>query len=178
MNSAADLGTILGEQEAMTTVFLHDGVRYVDPSRAFLEHIGVPPDAVLTSLKTAGKFKVDTLAEEVRLRFLTPGTGQAMEYAEVQAQAEAALSAKATTVKPEAYPMLAASIGLDVDPDTGRLAEDVLGVARGIRAARASWLDVGSQIRRVRQQAKADIEAATSREAIEMIVSAIVWPAP
>ena len=71
--------------------------------------------------------------------------------------------------------MLAASIGVDVDPKTQAPATDVLGVARAIQAAYAGWLAAGSAIRGARLKGKAAIGAATTIEAAAAAFDAIVW---
>ncbi len=98
-----------------------------------------------------------------------------MEYQEAQAEAVAALAAGGTPA-PSAYPMLAASIGLDVDPDTGSPAADVLGVARAVRQRYQAWVTLGAAIRGARLKGKADVAAALTVEAAAAAVDAIVWP--
>ena len=120
--------------------------------------IAAATPSALDSLKAQLYAEIDGAAERTRLRFITPGAGQAMEY---QAAAEEAVLAQAETdPAPETYPMLAASIGIDVDPDTGTPATDVAGVARNVLAAQGAWAVVGAAIRCIRLGGKASVNTA------------------
>lgn len=158
----------------LTLTLMRDGVRYVGMTPSRLREAGVPDAAILDSLKDALAARVDEEAERLRGRVMTSGAGQAMEYQETQAQAFAALQAPATATS-VLFPMLAASIGLDVDPKTGVPAEDVLGVARSVVAAYRRWQDAGAAIRAARLSAKAAIAAAATPEAA--LAVAPPWPA-
>ncbi|SFM82776.1 hypothetical protein [Methylobacterium pseudosasicola] len=136
---------------------------------------GVPQPDVLAALKARLKRDIDDQAESLRLKLITPGSGQAMEYQEAYSQAQAVLTATGT-VKPADYPMLAATIGVDFDPDTGKPATDVLGVARSVKAAYEAYLEAGAAIRGVRLGAKVEIEAASDVDLALAVFSAIAWP--
>lgn len=129
----------------------HDGLVYVGLSLAELTERGVPEAAILTGLKRSLAAQVDARAEQERLRWITPGSGQAQEYQEVRAQAQAALADPANATA-ELYPMLAGTIGIDFDPETKAPATDILGVARGVVEASKAWLAVGTHIRVVRDR--------------------------
>lgn len=137
-----------------------------------------PPAPVidLAALKARLKAQVDTDAEALRLKFITSGSGQAMEYQEAYAQAQVAMAATGA-VKASDYPMLAATIGVDLDPETGKPATDVLGVARSVKAAYEAYLQVGAAIRGARLLAKAEIDAATDADLAQAVFAAIAWPA-
>ncbi len=137
---------------------------------------GVPAAVVLPVVKAALKAEVDAQAEALRGLLITAGTGQAMEYQESQAQAFAAL-ATPETATPERYKMLAATIGLDLDPTTGSPATDVLGVARSIKAAYDAWETAGAAIKRGRLSSKAAIDAAPDLDAAAAAFAAVEWPA-
>ena len=151
------------------------GMSYRGQTYLALAKLGVPAAALLAAVQTFLRGKVDATAENLRTALLTPGAGQAMEYQEAQAEAEAALAAGGTPT-PAAYPMLAASIGLDVDPSTGAPAADVLGVARSVQARVQAWLTLGAAIRGARLHGKAAIDAALTVEAAAAAVDAIAWP--
>jgi len=129
----------------------------------------------LDDLKAQLKARVDAKAEEVRLTLITPGSGQAMEYQEAYAQAQAALAATGT-VKDTDYPMLAATVGIDTDPQTGKAAKDVLGVARSVKAAYEAFLTAGAAIRGARLGGKAAIQAAGNAADAQSACDAISWP--
>lgn len=134
--------------------------------------------ATLFFLKRALLAEVDTRAETLRLAHVTPGAGQAMEYQETQAQAFAALAAAASGkgLALDDYPMLAATIGLDLDPSTGKVATDVLGVARSVQASYDAWLKIAAPIRRVRLAGKAAIAGAADAASARAACAAVAWP--
>ncbi|WP_354442417.1 hypothetical protein [Methylobacterium sp. 1973] len=136
----------------------------------------VAPIPELADIKTALKAEVDAKAEALRLTLITAGSGQAMEYQEAYAQAKAALAVSGA-IEPSDYPMLAATIGVDIDPKTGKPAADVLGVARSVKAAYEAFLQVGAAIRGTRLLAKAEIDAASDVGHAQVIFTAIKWPA-
>ena len=155
--------------------FTAGGVTYAGLSPAVLLARGVADSVVLPNFVAALERLVDETAETLRLKLMTAGTGQVMEYQEAQAEAAAALSApgNATAVL---YPMLAASIGIDIDPSTKAVATDVLGVARAVNATHDAWVAAGAAIRKARLAGKAAIDAATTVAAAAAAYAAIVWP--
>lgn len=150
--------------------------RHIGLTAAALLAQDVPPPEVLAGFRAALSGLVDARAEALRQALLSPGSGQAMEYQEVHRQALAALDAPAAATAP-AYPMLAATIGVDTDPKTGSPATDVLGVARAAVAAYDGWVEAGAAIRAVRLGAKAAIKSASTLEAAEAAYMAVQWPA-
>ena len=153
------------------------GLSYRGQTLADLRGHGLPEADVVAAVKAFLSGQVDAMAEAVRAKFITPGSGQAMEYQEVLAQAQMALDASAAgSLDPAKYPMLAASSGIDADPSTKAPATDVLGVARGVQAAHAAWIALGAEIRRVRLSGKSAIDAAATVEAAQSAFSAIAWP--
>lgn len=162
--------------DTMPLDFTSSAGRHVGMTAAALHAHGVPAGAVLAGFQAGLSGLVDARAEALRQALLSPGSGQAMEYQEVHRQALAALDAPAAATAP-AYPMLAATIGIDTDPETGALATDVLGVARAAVAAYDGWVEAGAAIRAVRLGAKAEIRAATTLEAAEAAYLAVQWPA-
>lgn len=132
----------------------------------------------LNDIKEGLKRAVDNEAEKRRTALITPGSGQAMEYQESYAQAKAALAAEdaGEAVSDDAYPMLAATIGIDKDPETGALATDVLGVARSVKAAYEGYLQAGAAIKEARLKGKSAIGAADTDEEAQQAFRAIDWP--
>lgn len=120
----------------------------------------------LASLKDRVKAQIDAEAERQRLRWITPGAGQAMTYARKVEQAKAVLSA--VDPQPADYPMLAASIGID--------GADIVGVANTVVAMDAAWEQIGAAIEAARLTAKQSVDAAGSMAAIEAVE--VVWPQP
>ena len=154
----------------------HDGGRIVDATPEQLAAAGVSADSVLTATKAQLKAQVDAKAEGLRLVLITPGSGQVMEYQEAYAQAQAALTA-GDEIEAADYPMLVATVGVDIDPETGKAAADVLGVARSVKAAYEACLRAGAAIRGARLLAKAEIDAAVDLDQAQAVFAAIQWPA-
>lgn len=127
--------------------------------------------------KAAARARIDTAAEYARLRFITPGAGQALIYQRKESQARACLAAHAANNPPAlgAYPALDAEVGI-----TGA---DTLGVAQVVVGLADAWGAIADQIEALRLAAKAAIAAvpddAPDLEAqIAAIEAGIVWPAP
>lgn len=152
-----------------------DGTMYRSMTLGGLSEAGLPEPELLGVVKERLKAAVDTDAEAQRGAFLTPGSGQAAEYQEAQVQAAAALKSPSNATATR-YPMLAATIGIDIDPETGRPAEDVLGVARCIQVAREAWVSIGPKIRATRLQGKASIAEADTVDGALAAYSSIIWP--
>jgi hypothetical protein len=109
---------------------------------------------------------VDAQAETTRLLWITPGSGQALTYEQKRAEAERMAADPAP--QPEAYPMLAAEVGITAAtlPAVGAL----------VRARAAAWTAVAAQIESLRLQAKAAVMAANNA-AEARAAAAVTWPA-
>lgn len=127
-----------------------------------------PPAEDLATVKVALCRNVDALAETERLKYITPGNGQAMTYQQKVAEAQAF---KATSnPQPSDYPILSSEVGITA----GTLDE----VADIVLAAFAQWQQIGAAIEGIRLGAKRDIDAAANEAAARAIVDAIEWPQP
>lgn len=139
-----------------------------------------PAEPVLDipAIKAALKSQVDTAAEALRLTLITPGSGQAMEYQEAYAEAlRVDAAAKAgQAVDGSDVPMLSASIGYDVDPETNKPTVDVIGEARAVLAAYEAYQRAGAAIRAARLKAKAAIDEAATLDAVLAAFDAVQWP--
>ncbi|ACL55617.1 hypothetical protein [Methylobacterium nodulans] len=153
----------------------HAGLSYRGHDVPALRRAGVPEPVILAAVKDLLQAGIDADAEALRARLASPGAGQAMEYQEAAAQAAAALTAPGSATA-DAYPMLAATVGIDIDPETGAPAVDVLGVARAVAAASARWLTAGAAIRKARLTGKAAVAAAATPEAAQAARVEIIWP--
>ena len=109
---------------------------------------------------------VDISAEAERLKYITPGTGQAMTYQQKVAEAQAFKAA--SNPQHADYPILASEVGIT--------AETIGGVADIVLAAFAQWQQIGAMIESIRLGAKRDIDAAEDEGTARAIVDAIVWP--
>jgi len=125
---------------------------------------------------------IDDQAEQQRLKYITGGAGQAMVYLQKQTQAAQALAALSAAPPMtadqgrQAYPLLAAEIGITVDPSTDAPAGDVFGVARIVQATVQSWLPVAAAIEAMRLRTKAAIGAALTVPAAHAARDAAAWP--
>lgn len=118
----------------------------------------------LTDLKEDLKAAIDVQAERERLRYITPGAGQAMTY---QAKAEEArLLVIDTAIDPAAYPLLSAEVGITADT-----LEEVGAV---VLASYRAWQVVGGAIEAARLGAKRLIDLAETEADVRAVVA--VWP--
>lgn len=123
-------------------------------------------DQDLDELKGLLKAGIDAQAEVERLRYITPGAGQAMTYAQKAEEARRCLDASASEA--EDYPLLAAEIGIT--------ASTLIGVAQVVATANAQWLQIGAAIEAARLSTKKAISEAETIEQARTAASAIVWP--
>lgn len=133
----------------------YDGQKFIPPARV---ELGV--------VKATYTRAVDELAEAQRLRWITPGEGQALTYQRKVEEAKRAVLEAAPAAGD--YPMLAASVGIDGD--------DVKAVGTLVLAMDAQWAVIGAAIERRRMSAKRDIQSAEDEEAILAIMAGITWP--
>lgn len=125
--------------------------------------VGLP---TLDQVKDELRAKIDAAAEVERLKYITPGVGQAMTYQRKADEASRFLAA--SNPKADDFPLLSAEIGVT--------AETLHGVAEAVSSAFNQWLFIGGQIETVRLKAKAAVEAAETEEAAHAIARNIAWP--
>lgn len=121
----------------------------------------------LEGLQAELRAQVDSAAERERLKYITPGAGQAMTYQEKFAEV-VRYEADPNPLK-ENYPMMTAEIGV-----TGG---SLTAVAQAIRAAYDQWKQIGTAIEVVRLTAKAGIDKATTEKAAQAAAN-VTWPTP
>lgn len=114
------------------------------------------------------KAQVDADAETERLKYITPGSGQAMAYLQKAMEATAYLAA--TDPDPADYPLLVAEVGI-----TGDTIADVAAIVDGQYQA---WRAIGAAIEQTRLGAKADVDAAATVEDAQAAYDAVTWPDP
>ena len=131
--------------------------------------VPVPPEPEqLPAIKLALRQHVDAQAEVERLKYITPGTGQAMTYQQKVAEAQAYKSA--TAPNPKDYPILASEAGIT--------APTLSGVADTVLTAYRQWQQIGAMIEAVRLGAKRDIDESTTEAAARAVVDSVSWPQP
>ncbi|NVM42738.1 hypothetical protein HWX16_20710 [Ochrobactrum intermedium] len=134
--------------------------------QAGIDAARMQPAATLLQIKSALKVGIDAAAEAERLKYITPGHGQAMTYQQKVAEAQAYKAA--TTPQPSDYPILSSEIGIT--------AETIDEVADVVLAAFAQWQQIGAMVESIRLGAKRDIDAAEDETEARAIVDVIVWP--
>lgn len=147
-----------GKLVVSTSVELVDGEpKYV--------HVLQDDPTSLDEHKRVAKTQIDEAAEAARLKYITPGAGQAMTYAEKATQARHCLAA--TDPLEADYPLLAAEIGIT--------AASLADVAAVVAAAHSAWIGIGAVIEGTRLQAKAAIDAAEDVSAVHAAAD-VGWP--
>jgi hypothetical protein len=133
-----------------------------------------PPDPPFEETRAAAQAEVDRQAEVARRTFITAGSGQALEYEQTRAEADAAGLA-ADPLDPAAFPMLEAErAALETVGQSLTLRE----VAAQVLAEFAAWQSTGAEIKRVRRTAKLQIAAAPDNATVDVVVAGLVWPTP
>src|SRR5690625_2137288 len=126
----------------------------------------------LEALREAARRRIDAEAETLRQRHVTPGTGQAMTYMAKEAQARACMAEESP--EPSAYPLLAATVGIERHPETGEVAESVQDVAAIVLAILDQWMQAAAAIERARIGAKQAVEDAATPAEIETAAD-VTW---
>lgn len=129
----------------------------------------------LAALKTHLDSRIDSDAEVVRLRYITPGAGMAMTYREKLEQAENVLAggqeaADALTEEDarSAYPTLAASIGIE--------ASSLWACAQLVWAKYQAWAQVSHDIEKARLGGKSAVAASSDHDSARAAYAAVTWP--
>jgi hypothetical protein len=107
---------------------------------------------------------IDDAAEAERLKYITYGSGQALEYQRVAEEAR-----RYAENSEGSFPMLQASV------DAGE-AISLADAAALITAHDSAWQTIGSEIRRIRLTAKIALDEATTVEEVAAAYDDISWP--
>jgi hypothetical protein len=121
----------------------------------------------LTAMKDAAKLAIDDAAEQARLKYITPGAGQAMVYQAKQEEAQRYLATSPANNVATDWPLLSAEIGI-----TGA---DLAAVANTIVTMANQWTSIAATIEAKRLAAKKAIDAAGNGSAIATAQN-ITWP--
>lgn len=128
----------------------------------------------LEPLRAAAKIQIDADAEAVRLRYITPGEGQAMVYQQKATEAEIVVSLPIGEAEKADFPVLSAEIGPTVPPTDDEDA-DLRAAAQVVLNMRAMWAGIAAAIEALRLTAKNAVAAAGTPAEIEA-ASAVPWP--
>ncbi|HEX7927068.1 MAG TPA: hypothetical protein VF678_05705 [bacterium] len=122
-----------------------------------------PPAVPVEDARAAALLAIDAEAERARLRYITPGAGQAMTYLMKAQQAQAYKDADYTGTVPPLVQAAATGRGL-----SAQQAADL------ILATQAAWETVGAAIEQARESGKAAVTAAGTSEAIAIAANTAV----
>lgn len=125
----------------------------------------------LAAAKAGALLAIDVQAETARLRFITGGAGQSLEYAATEAEARAFVAAGGVGAA-EDFPWLEAE--RQAMGGTATLAE-IAATTVGLADA---WKAIGSTIKQLRRGAKIAVEASTTIAAVRAASESISWPTP
>ena len=139
----------------------------------------LPAPPSFASLQSAALVQIDTAAETARLQFLTPGSGQSLEYEATNTEAAEAMALLALTppgaLDPSSFPWLVAE--QEALASVGQVLA-LADVVRGVAATAAGWDLAGATIKRIRREAKLKVGAATTAADVAAIVTGLAWPTP
>lgn len=130
------------------------------------------PAARLAWAKERAKEKIDQDAERCRLKFITGGAGQAMEYLASEQEADQVLAAGPDFVLPDdptLFPFLRAEANVR--------GTTVYEAAQVTAQAASLWRQVGAAIKALRLGGKAAVDVAETEEEV-WAASKIAWPEP
>lgn len=128
------------------------------------------PAPPLAETQARALTRIDHSAEQVRGRYLTPGSGQALVYQRKAAEAEALLQtiSDGLEIEPDRYPHLAAEVGI-----TAASLAEVGGV---VQVQAEAWAQLSARIESVRLAAKAAVSAAPDASAVAAVLDSLIWP--
>lgn len=127
-----------------------------------------PEPLSLAELVSNALIIVDDAAETARLKFITPGSAQAMVYQRKVQEAETLELDQSPDE--ENYMLLSAEIGI-----TGSSIQEV---AESVLAQRDAWLIVAAQIEQTRLLAKNALKAALDNGQVKFVLDGLSWPQP
>lgn len=143
---------------------ISSGLFIIDDEAVEQWQVQFPPLAEYQEFLTK---RIDADAETARLKYITPGAGQAMTYQQKVNEAQR-FDPDEVDPDPAKFPLLAAEIGI-----TGATLMDVAGA---VLNSFMQWQQIGAAIEAIRLGAKRDVDAAATPEDALAVYSAIVWP--
>lgn len=168
------LGATLVTKEQFETIQASPGQCRMVNGVLHLIALPAPTPPSLDAFKAAALISIDIAAEQVRLTFLTPGSGQALEYQETQADALSALSQDpSATLTAADYPWLAAE--QDALHQVGQEVT-LRQVAQAVKTQMDAWSTVGAAIKFQRRAAKLRIDAASNFGEVQAALDGVKWP--
>lgn len=121
--------------------------------------------ASLDEAKAYARRAIDEAAERARTKYVTPGSGQAMEYQACREEAIRYLGGESGS-----WPMLQADVsGGTLHPVTGQPVQNLEEAAEAVMIMYGAWQQVGAAIRTIRLGAKAQVTQASSQAQVAQI---------
>jgi hypothetical protein len=139
--------------------------------------VTAPITALTDDNRNALLLRVDRGATSARNAYTTAGEYQAYTYQQKQFEAAKRLGASPPADNATNYPYLSASIGNEINPDTGTPFTTVLQVATKVQNQLAQQTLAFAAIEGLRLQGKAGVRAATTYAAA-IAAATINWPTP
>lgn len=118
------------------------------------------------------KSDIDRNAETARMKYVTPGAGQALTYDRKRREAMQAIDDLAPTA--DKYPVLSASIGIEV-PNTGNAKSDFDAISSIVIGKELQWAALARVIEVLRLSAKKSVDAASTPDEAESAAQ-VTWP--
>lgn len=152
-------------QSNIDKFYYSDGKLYVEEveqgalDAALASYLLIHDSIYLTQIKNAAKNEIDSKSENVRLKYITGGAGQALVYNE-KAEESADYIAAGSPADLTNYPFIQAEVNA-----TGKSATQC---ANDILAQKAVWITKGAQIEQIRIGSKTTIDLATSVVEVEL----------
>jgi hypothetical protein len=137
-------------------------------------HLEPEPPHLTDELRDGLLRYVDESCEAARSAFVTPGSSQAEAYRQKLAEAQALQGDKAPN--PDDYPILAGSVGVDVNAD-GTPTQTIAAVAAVVISTARAWSQIIAVTEGLRLTAKRDVRAATTW-ADATAAARVTWPTP
>jgi len=158
--------------EIVATLVPDDGTAVIGATWDGTSFTAPAPETIpLTDTQTLLKNRVDSEAENTRLKFITGGSGQALIYERKRAEAENWLAA--TSPVASDYPLIKARAER-LNPTI----PDYAAVATEWKTQADTWMVVAAAIEDIREGAKEAIDAATTAADALTAASNLTWPTP
>lgn len=180
-------------QQIFTTApVVHEGIEVVDLSAYSGAAAGwwrqsngtfavtAPVSAFTEDLRQEVLRDIDRGAEVARTAWFTPGSSQSFVYQQKQIEAAKVVTDSAVTGSTTTsvnYPYLSASVGAEINPNTGVVYTGILQVAAQVAYNVTQQTTAFAAIEKLRLIGKAAVKAATTY-AQALAASVINWPTP
>lgn len=125
--------------------------------------------AALARVRAEAMAEIDRQAEAARLQYVTPGSGQALEYERTEREARAFAAAGFAGWDPALYPMVEAE--RQAIADAGEEIPAPRAAAEAVIAQADAWAGVGAAIKRLRRARKMRLAGATTGAEVAAILA-------